>query len=78
VKNSQGRLRLHRECATRRPPTAERLERLEALVTKDLVNDVGAREAVLGLKKKPIFKISKIFEEYEVEKRDQVLRFRLN
>ena len=33
-------------------PAAERLERLETLVAKDLVNDEGAREAVLGLKKK--------------------------
>jgi hypothetical protein len=42
-------------------------------VTKDLVNDGGAREAVLGLKKKPVFKVSKIFEEYESETKDQVL-----
>jgi hypothetical protein len=28
-------------------PAAERLERLETLVAKDLVNDEGAREAVL-------------------------------
>jgi len=35
------------------------------------VNDRGAREAVLGLK--PVFKVSKIFEEYEAETRDQVL-----
>jgi integrase len=54
-------------------PAAERLERLETLVAKDLVNDEGAREAVLGLKKKPVFKISKIFEEYEAETKDQVL-----
>src|SRR5258708_6395631 len=49
------------------------MERLEALVAKDLVNDEGARQAVLGLKKKPVFKISKIFEEYEAETKDQVL-----
>ena len=54
-------------------PPAERLERLETLVAKDLVNDEGARQAVLGLKKKPVFKISKIFEEYEAETKDQVL-----
>jgi len=54
-------------------PAAERLERLETLVAKDLVNDEGARQAVLGLKKKPVFKISKIFEEYEAETKDQVL-----
>jgi hypothetical protein len=54
-------------------PAAERLERLETLVAKDLVNDGGAREAVLGLKKKPVFKVSKIFEEYEAETKDQVL-----
>jgi integrase len=54
-------------------PTAERLERLETLVAKDLVNDKEAREAVLGLKKKSVFKVSKIFEQYEVETKDQVL-----
>jgi integrase len=54
-------------------PTGERLARLETLVANDLVNDKEAREAVLGLKKKPIFKVSKIFEEYEVETKDQVL-----
>jgi hypothetical protein len=54
-------------------PAAERLDRLETLVAKDLVNDAGARQAVLGLKKKPVFKVSKIFEEYEAETKDQVL-----
>jgi hypothetical protein len=54
-------------------PPAERLERLETLVAKDLVHDEGARQAALGLKKKPVFKISKIFEEYEAETKDQVL-----
>jgi len=54
-------------------PVTDRLERLETLVTQDLVNDGGAREAILGLKKKPAFKVSKIFEEYEVETKDQVL-----
>jgi hypothetical protein len=44
-------------------PAAERLERLETLVAKDLVNDEGARQAVLGLKKKPVFKISKFVYE---------------
>jgi len=32
-------------------PAAERLELLETLVAKDLVNDEGARQAVLGLKR---------------------------
>lgn len=54
-------------------PAADRLERLETLVAKDLVNDKGAREALLGLRKKPAFKVSKIFEEYEAETKDQVL-----
>lgn len=54
-------------------PTAEQLARLETLVANDLVNDKEARETVLGLKKKPVFKVSKIFEEYEVETKDQVL-----
>src|SRR5260370_33397841 len=54
-------------------PPAERLERLETLVAKDLVNDEGARQAVLGLKKTPVCKISKIFEEYEAETNNKVL-----
>jgi hypothetical protein len=54
-------------------PAAGRIERLETLVAKDLVNDESARQAVLGLKKKPVFKASKIFEEYEAETKDQVL-----
>jgi integrase len=54
-------------------PAPEPLQRLEFLVAKDLVNDAAAREAVLGLKKKPAFKVSKIFEEYEAETKDQVL-----
>jgi hypothetical protein len=49
------------------------LERLETLAAKDLVNDKEARQTVLGLKKKPVFKVSKIFEQYEVETKDQVL-----
>jgi integrase len=54
-------------------PAPERLERLETLVSKDLVNDGGARAAVLGLEKRPVFKVSKLFEEYQAETTDQVL-----
>jgi hypothetical protein len=46
-------------------------QRLETLVVKDLVND--ERPAVLGLKKKPVFKVSKTSEEYDAETNDQVL-----
>ncbi len=43
----------------------KRLERLEALVAKGIANEPGARAAVLGTEKRPVFLLSKVFEEYE-------------
>jgi integrase len=53
------------------PPEA-RLERLEALVAKGLTNDAGAGAALLGAKKRPVFKLSALFEEYEAATKDEV------
>ncbi|MFZ1923161.1 MAG: integrase, partial [Xanthobacteraceae bacterium] len=53
------------------PPEA-RLERLEALVTKGLANDAGARAALLGTQKRPAFKLSALFEQYEAATKDEV------
>jgi integrase len=55
----------------RQQPEA-RLERLEALVTRGLVNDAGARAALLGTQKRPAFMLSKLFEEYEAATKDEV------
>jgi hypothetical protein len=49
-----------------------RLERLEALVAKGLVNDAGVRAALLGTQKRPVFKLSALFEEYETATKDEV------
>jgi integrase len=49
-----------------------RLERLETLVAKGLVNDAGARAALLGTEKRPAFMLSKLFDEYEAATKDEV------
>lgn len=49
-----------------------RLERLETLVAGGLVNDNIARAALLGTEKKPAFKLSDLFSEYEEMTRDEV------
>jgi integrase len=49
-----------------------RLERLEALVANGLVNDKGARTALLGTEKRPAFKLSRLFDEYEDLTKDEV------
>jgi integrase len=53
-------------------PLEKRLERLEALVVKGLVNDSGAREALLGTMPPPSFSLSRLFTEYEAITRDEV------
>jgi integrase len=53
-------------------PSEVRLERLEALVAKRLVNDDGARTALLGTQKRPAFGLSALFEEYEAATKDEV------
>jgi integrase len=55
-----------------RQPAEARLERLEALVVNGLTNDAGARAALLGLEKRPAFKLSKLFEEYEEATKGEV------
>ena len=55
-----------------RQPAEARLERLEALVTNGLTNDAGARAALLGTQKRPLFKLSALFEEYEAATKDEV------
>ena len=46
-------------------PPEKRLERLEALVTKGVVDDPAARAALLGTEKRSAFLVSKLFEEYQ-------------
>jgi integrase len=53
-------------------PLEARLDRLEALVSKGLANDVGAREALLGTAQRPSFNLSRLFDEYEVATKDEV------
>jgi integrase len=53
--------------------TAEkRLERLETLVTKGLVNDSGARKALLGTVAPEGFNLSRLFDEYEAIARHEI------
>ena len=53
-------------------PADERLDRLEALVANGLINDPGARAALLGTEKRPAFKLSRLFDEYEELTKDEV------
>jgi integrase len=53
-------------------PAEARLERLEALVTKGLAKDAGARAALLGTAKRPTLMLSKLFVEYEDITRGEV------
>jgi hypothetical protein len=46
-------------------PSEKRLERLDALVTKGVVDDPAARAALLGTEKRSVFRVSKLFEEYQ-------------
>lgn len=56
-------------------PSEARLERLEALVAKGVANDPSARAALLGTEKRPVFRLSKLFNEYEVATKDEVRDF---
>ena len=56
-------------------PAEARLERLEALVAKGVKEDTNARSAMLGTEKRPAFRLSKLFEEYESATRDEVRDF---
>jgi integrase len=53
-------------------PLEGRLERLEALVSNGVANDAGARAALLGTERRPVFMLSKLFDEYEAITKDEV------
>src|SRR5580704_11255436 len=53
-------------------PPEQRLERLEALVTKGVANDATARAALLGTEKRPALRLSKLFDEYQALTKDEV------
>jgi len=53
-------------------PPEVRLGRLEALVARGVANDAGARAALLGTEKRPVPRVSKVFEEYEVLTKDEI------
>jgi hypothetical protein len=59
-------------------PPEQRLERLEALVTRGVANEPVARAALLGTEKRPVFRLSKLFEEYESLTKDEVKDFSPN
>ena len=52
-------------------PVERILERLEALVERNLVNDAGARKAVLGTAERTGFLLSTLFTEYEAATKDE-------
>jgi integrase len=52
-------------------PMEKRLERLEALLARNLQNDAGARAALLGTQPRPSFPLSKLLEEYEAATKDE-------
>lgn len=53
-------------------PLEARLERLEALVANRLVDDLGARKAVLGTEKRPAIRLSGLYAEYAGLTKDEV------
>jgi integrase len=59
-------------------PTDARLERLEALVSKGVANDVDATAALLGAEKRPAPMLSKLFDEYETLTKDETRDFSPN
>jgi integrase len=59
-------------------PPEQRLERLEALDTRGVANDAVARAALLGTEKRPVFHVSKLFEEYETIAKDELKDFSPN
>ncbi len=59
-------------------PPVQRLERLEALVVRGVTNDPTARAGLLGTEKRPAFRVSKLFEEYESLTKDEVKDFSPN
>src|SRR6202011_2745384 len=59
-------------------PPERRLERLEALVSRGVANDPVARAAVLGTEKRPAFRVSKLFDEFESITKDEIKDFSRN
>jgi integrase len=59
-------------------PWEKCIERIEAILTRGLENDKGARTALLGTAPRPSFPLSKLFEEYEVATKDETQKFSRN
>lgn len=59
-------------------PMEKRLERLEALLARNLQNDPGARAALLGTQPRPSFPLSKLFDEFEAATKDETQKFSRN
>lgn len=53
-------------------PSEGLLHRLEAIVANRAVDDPNARAALLGTEKRPAFKLSRLFDEYEELTKDEV------
>lgn len=53
-------------------PPEHRLDRLETLVARGAANDPVARAALLGTEKRPVCRLSKLFEEFEALTEDEV------
>lgn len=56
-------------------PLERILDRLETLVTKGLVQDAGARTALLGTQKPDAFPLSELFEQFEAATKDETRDF---
>jgi integrase len=59
-------------------PPEERLDRLETLIARGAANDPVARAALLGTEKRPVCRLSKLFEEYETLTKDELKDFSPN
>lgn len=59
-------------------PWEKRMERIEALLTRGLENDRGARAALLGTQPRPSFMLSKLYEEYEAATKIETQNFSPN
>ncbi|RED25781.1 phage integrase family protein [Rhodopseudomonas thermotolerans] len=59
-------------------PWEKRMERIEALLTRGLETDRGARTALLGTQPRPSFMLSKLFEEYETATKIETQNFSPN
>jgi integrase len=55
-----------------------RIERFDAILSRSLENDLGARTALLGTQPRPSFPLSKLFDEYEAATKDETKNFSRN